>query len=362
MIHNIAVIFGGDSCEHEISILSAMQIMNVLKKKYHVIPIYVAKDSQMYTHSSLMDIHTFQNHLQMKKRYLCTLFKQKAEVYVKNVNYFANKQRIDFVFPILHGKFGEDGSIQGYLNMLHVAYAGCDVLASATCMSKIRSKQLLAYHHIATLDFAIVDETQKEMPFLPCIIKPDGLGSSIGIAIVKEEAQWKEELEKALLFDERCLVEPYIEQFIEINCSVRKSDGEVILSMLECVQKEEEILSFHDKYEKETSNKTRKDRVINPILDEVIEKQVKGMAVQVYEKLGLDGVIRIDFICFNEKVYVNEINTIPGSYAFYLWQENFLTLLESVMKESLFHYQKQACKITSFASDVLFHFHGNKYK
>lgn len=362
MISNIAILFGGRSCEHEISILSAIQVMNALKDKYHVIPLYISKEGELFHHPSLMDIEVFKQGFKMKRSWLSVLVRKKTEVYVKAFRSFSKKERIDFVFPIMHGQHGEDGCIQGYLEMLNIPYASCDVLASATCMSKIRSKQLLQYFSIPTLDFYVVDENHKQCLWTPCIIKPDKLGSSIGIQIVHHENEWQEKLETALLYDQCCLVEPYIAQFEEINCSVRRSNGEIILSDLELVNKKAEILSFHDKYEQEVSTKTNHDRIIAPDIEEEIAQKIKQMAAKVYECFHLSGVIRIDFMLIDHEVYVNEINTIPGSYAFYLWNMDFLTLLESEMKEALFAYQKKECKIVSFESDVLFHFHGSKHK
>lgn len=362
MISNVAVIFGGRSCEHEISILSAIQVMDALKDKYHVIPVYITKDGEIMSDETFKNIDTFKNNLPSKRRYMCTLMRNKAEVYIKHYNFFSSRERVDFVFPIMHGLHGEDGSIQGYLELLNIPYAGCDVLASATCMSKIRTKQLLRYFDIPTLDFYEINEKNKEKKWTNCIIKPDQLGSSIGIQIVHEEFEWHEKVETALLFDNKCLVEPYISDFEEVNCSVKKANGEIVLSDLELVNKKAEILSFADKYQQRSSTKVSHNRIIHPQLEVTCEEKIKTIATQVYESFNLDGVIRIDFMIVANQVYVNEINTIPGSYAFYLWQDSFLTLLEKVMQESLFSYQKKECKINHFDSDVLFHFHGSKHK
>lgn len=362
MISNVAVIFGGRSCEHEISILSAIQVMNALKDTYHIIPIYITKESEMYSDRSMLDIETFRSNDGMKKRWLCTLVRKKAEVYKRRLSLFNAMERIDFVIPVMHGLHGEDGSVQGYLEMLNVPYAGCDILASAICMSKIRCKQLLQYFDIPTLAFYEIDHNNKDKKWFPCIIKPDRLGSSIGIQIVHDEYEWKQKVEQSLLFDEKCLVEPFIEQFDEINCSVRRKDKEIIISDLELVKKGAEILSFSDKYEQRSSGKVNNDRIIRPILDEECSKQIKMLAIKIYEKLNLNGLIRIDFMRINNELFVNEINTIPGSYAFYLWEDDFKGLLESVMKESLFAYQQRECKIVSFDSNVLFEFNGSKAK
>lgn len=358
MINTIAVIFGGQSCEHEISILSALQVMNVLKTKYQVYPIYISKQSIMYHCRELFEIEAYQNAaLIEKKSNEVYLVRSGNDVCIKHKKIWKRNIKIDFVFPLLHGRNGEDGSMQGMLQMLNVPYAGSGVLASALAMSKITSKQLLDYHHFPVLPYVVVDENHDTCEFMPCIIKPDNLGSSIGIQVVHDESEYQNKLKEALLYDDRCLVEPYIENFYEVNCSVRR-EGDVVTSHLEKVKCKEEILSFMDKYE---NKDTHKGRIQFESIDETISHTIKELSIRIYELFAFEGVIRIDFMVVENEVYVNEINTIPGSYAFYLWKDiNFLKLLEDVMKESLHNYAMKECQITSFHSQVLFHYDGVK--
>lgn len=354
MIHTIAVIFGGRSCEHEISILSALQVMHTLNEKYQVYPVYISHNSEMYTNDSLFELETYQHIDWIEKRKdQVTLVRKGNEVYLQPLVFYKRKRRIDFVFPIMHGKNGEDGCIQGMLEILHVPYAGSDVLASAIAMSKSTMKQLLRGYHYPVLEDEVVDDRHKTCTIMPCIIKPDCLGSSIGIQVVSDPNQYIAKIEEALLYDERCLIEPYLEDFYEINCSVRKKDGKVITSLLEKVKGKEEILSFVDKYEnKEKYNGSDE-------IDSEIAKQIHELSASIYNDFHFEGVIRIDYIISRKQIYVNEINTIPGSYAFYLWkEESMLELLESVMKEALKQYALRECKITSFRSNVLFHYQG----
>lgn len=352
MISNVLVIFGGRSCEHDISIISALQVIQGLQKKYHVYPLYISKDGVMYSSSKMNEVSYFSNLNKVEKRKNKVLFvKDKKEAYLKKWFY---KIRIDFVIPVMHGKNGEDGSIQGYLNILNVPYAGNDLLTSAIAQSKIDSKILMNYYQIPTLEYSYISDYNKQPSFFPCIIKPNTLGSSIGIQIVKEKSMWKEKVEEALLYDELCLVEPFIESFREINCSVMKKNNEICVSELEEVQKSDEILSFEDKYKSLKNKNGPSKRIMKPLLEDTLKDEIYSIAKKMYDVFHFTGVIRIDFMVIKDKVYVNEVNSIPGSYAFYLWKNKDMgTLLEEVIKESFYNYQKDLFKIQVFSSNVL---------
>lgn len=356
----IAVIFGGRSCEHEISILSALQVMHALQDKYDVIPIYISKQDEMYSAPYLMELSSFQDMNRiLKSDNLISLKRKGKEVYVQRK--WRKDIRIDFVFPVMHGTNGEDGAIQGYLEILHVPYAGTSILGASLAQSKSISKQLLMYHGIATLEFDIINENQKESAYLPCIIKPSHLGSSIGIQVAHTKQEYYQGIENALHYDEECIVEPYIASFHEMNCSVKQTKEGIEVSCLEEVFKQDGILSFEDKYASKGTKEGVNGRVINPAVDTLVETQIKEIAKQIYRAFHLDGVIRIDFMVVENKVYVNEINTIPGSYAYYLWpKQDMLSLLEECMQVAIKKYRNEEMRITSFASDVLFHYDGTK--
>ena len=360
MIKNIAVMFGGRSCEHEISILSAIQVMSALEDRYHIIPLYLTKQGEMYSSDLFKEIESYQDMKELlKKKDLVSLKREGAEVYCVKGKF--HKEIIDFVLPIMHGTNGEDGAIQGYLEIFNLPYAGSSVLPAALAQSKITSKILFEHYQIPTLNFHVIDDENREYEFLPCIIKPDHLGSSIGIQIVKEKEEWDAKSQEALLFDDRCLVEPYIDEFREINCSVMKCKGEILCSHLEEVQRSDSILSFKDKYESSSSKKGNGSHLLDLDLSEEIKETIYNIAKKVYASFQFQGVIRIDFMLIENEVYVNEINTIPGSYAFYLWKEKTMcTLLEEAIKEGVLLYQRKMGQITSFQSDVLFHFQGTK--
>lgn len=359
MIKKVAVIFGGRSCEHEISIITALQVMNALKEKYHIIPIYISKNGEFYSDAKYMNIAMYQKDPDfLKKKDRVYLNREDQEVYcVKN---WFKKEVIDFVIPVLHGTNGEDGAIQGFLEILNVPYCGCSHLSAALAQSKTMSKKIMEYHHLSTLPYKKVTSIETEIPFLPCIIKPDRLGSSIGIGIVDNENEWQKKVGEALLYDDVCLVEPYIKDFREINASFMRVNDEIQYSHLEEVLKEDEILSFKDKYSSKGTKESAK-RILNPQINEKIAQTIIELGKKAYACFEFDGVVRIDFMVIDEKVYVNEINTIPGSYAHYLWKEKgMLLLLEECMQEGMKRYRKKITKISSFDSDVLFHYKKGK--
>lgn len=360
MIKNIGVIFGGCSCEHEISILSAMQVMHALKEKYHVIPIFINKEGEFYSSARLKEIETYQQKdFILKNNERVTIKKEGQEVYA--IKSFFKKEVIDFVIPVLHGLKGEDGSIQGFLEILNVPYAGSDVLVSAIAQSKSMCKKILKSYGFPILSSTTINTIEEHSPFLPCILKPDRLGSSIGIQIVLKEEDWQKSIAQALMYDESVLVEPYISTFLEFNCSVRRVGKDICCSHIEQLIKQEGILSYDDKYQK-GNEKGSGNRIVDPVLSNALKEEILLLSKEIYEKLGFKGVIRIDYMVIDEHVVVNEINTIPGSYAFYLWKDsNMLELLEECIRQGLWQYQKQIGRINSFESEVLFKFkHGKK--
>ncbi len=358
-MYTIVVMYGGNSCEHEISVISALQVMQALRQKYEVIPVYISKSLQYYSDDSFMDVDIYKNmDTVLQKKYLVHFVNVENHSYIKKR---MKKKKIDFVFPILHGIHGEDGSVQGLLKMYNIPYAGNDVLSSALAQSKSKSKQFLQFLDIETLPYTIIQESNEVVSTFPCIIKPDTLGSSIGIQIVKNSGEYVEKANRALTFDEVCIVEPLLDNFKEINCSVMRVQGEICCSQIEEVNRNDAIYSFADKYEK--SGKLHVAQKISHTLSDTQVEKIYEISKKIYENFRFLSVIRIDFIVCKNQVYVNEINSIPGSLAYYLWEyDSFLQYLEVLMQEGLKNYTKQQSRITHFESKVLLQFKGNKFK
>lgn len=380
---NLAVLFGGRSVEHEVSVISAVQAMaSMNKEKYNIIPVYMTKKSEFYTGEKLMDINNYKDIPALLKE--CTecvfvrsegkvqLIRQKMKKFGSNLI-----SDIDIAFPVVHGTNVEDGALQGYLQTLDLPYVGCDVLASAVGMDKYVMKVLLKEAGFPVLDccrFAAfdldrieecADEVEKKFGY-PVIVKPINLGSSVGISKAKDRSGLIKSMEDAFAFSDRILVEPAVVQLKEINCSVLGDSESAEASVCEepVQASDEDILSFEQKYVggggKSGGSKGMASlkRKIPADISPEQEETIRRLAVDAFRSLGCNGVTRIDFMIdmATDKIYINEINTIPGSLAFYLWEPKgvkYPELLERMIQLALKRH-RQAAKINyTFDSNIL---------
>ncbi len=340
---NLAVLFGGDSVEHEVSIISAVQAMKHLnREKYNVIPIYLAKNNVMYTSAQMFEIDAFKDiPILLKNSKEVRLYNDGKYAYIKSdkKNDFSGKKplKIDTALPVVHGTNCEDGTLQGLLEMLKIPYAGCDVCASAVGMDKFIFKSILKTAGVPVLDGLrfnsrefvefeenIMNKISSNIGF-PLIVKPVNLGSSIGISKVSDANKLKSALEDAFSFAEYVLVERAVGNLREINCSVLGDALECEASALEEPVMTDEILSYGDKYlSKNSSGKGMSSlkRKLPADLPADIAEMIKEYACRTFKAINGHGVARIDFLMDNatKEVFVNEINTIPGSLSFYLWE------------------------------------------
>ncbi|MCR4861031.1 MAG: D-alanine--D-alanine ligase [Ruminococcus sp.] len=379
---NLAVLFGGRSVEHEVSVISAVQAMaSINKEKYNIVPVYMTKKSEFYTGEKLMDINAFKDIPALLSE--CTecvfvrsegkvqLIRQKMKKFGSNLI-----SDIDIAFPIVHGTNVEDGALQGYLQTLDLPYVGCDVLASAVGMDKFVMKILLKDAGFPVLDccrFSAYEidriedcAKQVEEKFgYPVIVKPINLGSSVGISKAKDHGSLITSMEEAFQFSDRILVEPCVVNLKEINCSVVGDSESAEASVCEepVQASDEDILSFEQKYVgggKSGGSKgmaTLKRKIPADITSEQ-DEFIRKTAVDAFRYLGCNGVTRIDFMIDMDtsKVYINEINTIPGSLAFYLWEPKgvkYPELLERLIQLALKRY-RQGEKINyTFDTNIL---------
>ncbi|MDE6475724.1 MAG: D-alanine--D-alanine ligase [Erysipelotrichaceae bacterium] len=370
----VGVMFGGASVEHEISILSAMQVMKALDHhKYDIIPIYIAKDKEMYTGEAFKEIEQYKDIttlLKNKKTY--HFVKKQQYFYLEQKHGWMNKKayRIDIVFPILHGTNGEDGSIQGYLKTIGIPFCQSDVCACAIGQDKVIMKKLLSYAKIpiAPWFYTTVEEVNKSSLWLekaehlgyPLIIKPANLGSSIGIQLVENQEQLYKAIIEAFAYDEKVVVEKVIENMREVNASVLGDREHYEVSCLEEVHKHDLILSYEDKYQGSGKSKgmVSTSREIPAVLSFEQENTIKELAKQVAYEMEISGVVRIDFLIDvdHDTVLVNEMNTIPGSLAFYLWEPKDLTftdLLDRILTIALKQYRRKEKMIVSYETNIL---------
>lgn len=354
---NIAVIFGCRSVEHEVSIISAVQAMRAIKReKYDVTPIYVTKSGEMYTGNALFEIENYRNLPELLKNSEPVLLARKnGGVYMvyENSSFFSKKKdvKIDLAFPIVHGTNCEDGTVAGYLEYLGLPYIGCDILSAAVGMDKAVFKDVLKSAGLPVLDCVtfrsreymlekqkITAEIEEKVGF-PLIIKPVNLGSSVGITKVKDKDGLDEAITLAASFADKILAEHAVNNLREINCSVIGDADSCEASVCEEPFMNDEILSYEDKYMSNKKGGASKGmaslgRKIPADISEEKATEIKRLACDIFKSIGASGVVRIDFLIDTEtdKVYANEINTIPGSLAFYLWEPTGLKYTDMIDK------------------------------
>jgi len=380
----VAVLFGGESVEHEISCISANQALHALDQyKYQVIPIYIGKNRQLYTGDGLLDLMNYKNLDDLIKQCVqVQMIKKGNKVELHRVKpklmttYLCD---IDVAMPIIHGTNGEDGTIQGYLEMLRIPYTGCNVIAAAAGQDKVLMKHCLQNSGIPIVPwtwFYSFDFQRDQAYWLaevkkigfPVVIKPANLGSSVGISIAEDELTLIKAVEEAKQYDQKIIVEQMVENLLEVNCSVLGNAEQHEASVVEEVAKSEEILSYKDKYQSGGKSKGMagvSSRIIPARLDETETQLVKDLALKTFKVLGSSGVVRVDLMKnqVTGKYYVNEINTIPGSLAFYLWEPvgiSYQQLLQRLITIALDNYRIKEQMIFSYDTNVLANYKGVK--
>ena len=381
---NVAVFFGGMSTEHEISCISANQAMKALDTdKYEIIPIYISKTNDLYTGDLLFDLANYYDLKELESKLdKVALYKDGNKAYIKSIkSSLFNKgiKTIDVAFPVVHGSNIEDGSLAGYLEMLNIPYTSSNVLGSAVGQDKVIMKDILEKEDIDMVPwFTLYEDDLNDFDMIlnkvnnlsyPLICKPANLGSSIGIEIIHNENELKEKLNECFKYDFKVVVEKMITNLKEINISVMNIDGQAHVSVIEEVLKGDELLSFRDKYESGKKNSKTKlnggskgmastDRIIPANIDESMREKVEKMALKAYKVLNADGVVRIDFMIDNDNnnVYLNEINNIPGSLAFYLWDKkdiDFSKECDILINNAIKRFGKKEKKTYSFDTNIL---------
>lgn len=382
----IGVFFGGKSVEHEVSIITAIQAMeNMDKEKYEIIPIYIAKDNKMYTGELVGDIAQYADVKNLvKKSKQITLAQKEEKVVLIDLNKkFYEKDVVDYIdiaFPIVHGTNVEDGTLQGYLKMFNIPYVGSDVISSACGMDKYVCKCVLKENGIPVVEGKcytvkdynesfeeVIDDIETEIN-LPVIVKPVNLGSSIGIGIAKNREELEEKVKDGFTYSNKILVEKLVKNMKEVNCSVVGDYEKAETSECEEPIKTEEILSFTDKYingGKKFGSKLGGERTMNAgglklpaEISEETKEKIQSLSLKTFKSLGCGGVIRIDFIIDKDtnEVYVNEVNTIPGSLSFHLWREKgveYSDLLDKLIGLALKRNREENDLISSFDSNIL---------
>lgn len=379
---NIGVMFGGRSVEHEVSIVTGLQVVeNIDKSKYDVTPIYVSKNGDWYTGDEILDIKNYKdiNSLLLKARKVFLLpvpsmgklyfYPFKTGLFKKEAEFI----KLDVIFPAFHGMHGEDGTMQGLFEVANIPYVGSAVTGSAVGMDKIIMKDIFKANGIPVVNYtwffrkdyesdgkSVIDRIEGALKY-PVFVKPANLGSSIGISKASDRASLQRAIEVACKYDRKVIVEEGVQNPIEINCSCLGMDDDVMASVCEQPVSWEDFLSYDDKYMRGNSSKGMKSasrKIPAPIPDDKTE-EIRNLTMKVFRVLDCSGVARVDFLMEKDsmKVYVNEINTIPGSLAFYLWEPcgiSFRELLDKLIELALKSHKDKNENIYTYDTELLF--------
>ena len=376
---NVGVVFGGRSVENEISVVTANQMMHAMDpEKYNIIPIYITKSGKWYSGEALKNVDNYRD--------TKSLLAQCEEVYVRPVygdtNLYRCKKgffqkevlaKLDVVVPALHGTNCEDGTFQGVMEFAGIPYAGCNTLASANGMDKITMKMILKECGIPVIDYCwfsdkewfdrqekVVENIEGKLGY-PVIVKPANLGSSVGIKAAHNKEELLDAIENAIQFTNRIIIEKYVQKLKEVNCAVLGNYYDCQASVCEVPVRSGEILSYQDKYMNAGSKKSQgmqsTVREIPANLPEATTTFIQNAACETFRALSCDGVSRIDFIIdeATDEIFVNEINTIPGSLSFYLWEYsriNFSALVDKLIEIAIRRQQDANKKVVNYGDNI----------
>ncbi len=397
----VGIAFGGISPEHEVSVITSLQAAAALDStRFSVTPLFLAKNGSWYSGEALLEIENYTDVSRLMKRaYPVALvpgLSKRMRVVPASKSWFSGLRSVDLdvVFIGLHGGTGESGGIQGLCESMGVPYTGSGVLASALAMDKSRSKELCAGRHIPVLEATTVREAEwagneeswltrlSETHRFPAIVKPVSLGSSIGIKRVGDRSEMDRAIEDAFRYDEAILVENAVEDLREINCSVLGDEDSARASVLEEPISGDALLSFDDKYRRgssalagakslrsgygaaggakvaEAGGMASLDRRIPAPISDDLTDRIQKLSVDIFQMLGCAGVARIDYLMDDRtgEIYFNEINTVPGSFSFYLWEPSgvpFDALVEELISIALRRYDARFNRIRSYDVNLL---------
>ncbi len=351
MKKTIAVFFGGTSPEHEISVLTGVQAFHALnKEEFNTVPVFVSQDGQFYTGEKLTDTAQYKNMESLLASCTPVSFQKQSDVVMVSKSFFGQKKiQIDCALLAFHGAYGEGGTFQGYCETLGLPYTSSDVLGASLCMDKVSMKKILEQADIPSAKYHVVYEkdftnnqdktagTIEQAISYPLFIKPSNGGSSIGVNRAQNREKLIRGLEVAFAFDAKVLIEQEFEKDTEINISfLGLWNDQVEISVAEEVYSDNEFLDFENKYLKGSKSKKRvtgskgmasTNRKIPAEISPALHANLKRDGEKAFRLLNCAGVVRIDFLVNKktEEYVLVEVNTIPGSLAFYLWEKTSLS-------------------------------------
>ena len=357
MKKHVGVIFGSRSCEREVAIISAVQLMRFADpEKYDIVPVYIDEHGSWYTGEALKEIGTYKP-FNPEKKGIRKVFPDLSSgsgalLYLNKGSGLLAKDkleiaaRIDVYIVVMHGMNGEDGTLQGLMELANIPYTSTGVTGSAVGMDKIIMKEFFRGADLPVLpgewytrrEYAedapkIISDVSGKLGF-PVFVKPANLGSSIGVSRADNEEELKDALELAFEYDRRVLVEKGLDKPVELNCSVLGYDDDILASPIEMPLNQDEFLDFRDKYLGGNGSKGMASltRVLPAPIEDSLKNEIEEMSKKIFRLMDCKGVVRIDYMFdrLSEKLFITEINTIPGSLAFYLWEKDGISYRELI--------------------------------
>lgn len=370
----IGVLFGGKSVEHELSVLTAIQAMDEIEKeKYEVIPIYITKDLQFYTGGMLRHIDSYKD-FDLIKRYAkkVNLINKNGRFVLQTCGYIKKEvEEIHLAFPMVHGAKTEDGTIQGFLEMIGVPCIGNSVYASAVGQDKVFMRQIIESAKLPLTNYIWFFDTDylnnKEELFkkinclkYPLILKPATLGSSIGIEIIKQKEELESAIEKAIKYDHKIVIEEAIENLVEYTCSVLGNSSRLETSDIEEIIKNDGIKKYSDKILTPIDLENNENLVRNmpASISNKLKTDIETYSKDTFRLLNLNGIATIDFLYDKDskKIYVDEVNTIPNYFSHHLWENknvSYKEILNFMINEAIKEVQKQKEMTLTIDNDVM---------
>ena len=351
---NILVFFGGQSTEHDISVLTGVMTAGSLdKEKYGVYPVYVARDGGWYYGEELFDVGWYGDIKRLPAK-VTMLGGDNALYKVGRGGRLKPVCKAACIINCMHGERGEDGCLAAVAEMCAVPLVGSPLAASSVALDKIASKVFLKGLGIKTLPFLEIKENTdlgeaEEKLGYPVMVKPARQGSSVGVNKAETRAELERSVNKAKKFDEKVLVEKFAAGKLEINAAAYRAGGKIVVSECEMPATENRFLTFEDKY-------IKGERLFPAPISKKLSDKIKALTARIYEGLDCSGVIRVDYLLSGGALYVNEINSVPGSMAYYLFCDTFAEfsrMLDELIAEALERFNRRQTLIRRFDCNIL---------